>query len=257
VRIRNSEGKYITGIISSKPPHFMTEAERKKIIEISDMTIDIGAASGEEVIEKYGIAHGAPIVPDVAFEYQKDNGIMIGKAFDNRIGCALVLDVLQRLQGKKLPVNIVGGIAAQEEVGSRGAEITGRAVKPDVAIVFEGTPADDTHKQLADIQGGIRKGVQIRHRDRSYVSNPRFVKMARDIAKEKEIKFQDAVRESGGTDAGKIALSHTAVPVLVLGVPVRYIHTHYGISAYEDYENTLSLALKVIHNLSKNKIEQL
>jgi len=257
VRVRNPKGKYITGIVSSKPPHFMTEAERKKIVEVSDMAIDIGATSREEVIDKYGIEHGAPIVPDVTFEYRKDNGIMIGKAFDNRIGCALVVDVLQRLQGKELSVNVVGGISAQEEVGTRGAEITGRAIKPDAAIVFEGTPADDTHKQPAEIQGGIRKGVQIRHRDRSYVSNPRFVKMARDLAKEKEITFQDAVREGGGTDAGKIALSHIAVPVLVLGIPVRYAHTHYGISAYEDYENALSLALEVINNLSKDKIGQL
>jgi len=255
VRVRNSDGQYITGIVSSKPPHFMTEAERNKIVEISDMVIDIGATNREDVIEKYGIEPGAPIVPDVDFEYQGDHGVMIGKAFDNRIGCALVIDVLKSLRGKSLPVNVVGGIASQEEVGTRGAVITSRLIKPDVAIVFEGSPADDTHKDSYESQGALRKGVQIRHRDNSYVSNPRFIKLARELAKSKNIKFQDAVRKGGGTDAGKIALSHRAVPVLVLGVPVRYAHTHYGISAYEDYESTLALALDVIDSMTEKQIE--
>lgn len=257
VRVRNTDGEYITGIVASKPPHFMTSEERTKIFEISDMLIDVGATNRDEVINEFKIEPGAPIVPDVVFEYNEKSDIMIGKAFDNRFGCALVVEVMKALEGKKLNVNVVGAISSQEEVGTRGSVITSNNIKPDVAIIFEGTPADDSHRNEFESQGAVKKGPQIRHYDTSMIANPRFIKFARDIAKENKMAFQDAVRLGGGTDAGKIHLSNEGVPCFVIGVPVRYAHTHYGISSYSDFVGAKDWAERIIEAISKDVIERL
>lgn len=257
VRVRNSDGDYITGIVASKPPHFMTNDERNKITQISEMLIDVGATSIDEVVNDFKIEPGAPIVPDVDFEYNGKMDIMIGKAFDNRLGCALVVEVMKELESYDLEVNVVGAISSQEEIGTRGSVITSNVIKPDIAIIFEGTPADDSHRNEYERQGAVKCGPQIRHRDTSMIANPRFIKFARDIAKENNIKFQDAVRLGGGTDAGKIHLSNEGVPCFVIGVPVRYAHTHYGISSYSDFLSAKDWAKLIVSSLNTEEIDKL
>ncbi|SHJ61353.1 M42 family metallopeptidase [Paramaledivibacter caminithermalis] len=254
VRIKNSEGKYIIGVVATKPPHFMTESEKNKTLDILDMVIDIGATSRKEVLEDFKIEIGAPIIPDVEFRHNDINDTIIGKAFDNRLGCGLVIEVLKELQNEELDVNVVGTISTQEEVGMRGAVITANTVKPDVAIVFEGTPADDTFRDEFEAQSVLKKGPQIRHRDRLMISNPRFTKFAREIAKNLNIDFQDAVRLGGATNGSKIHLSNAGVPTIVIGVPVRYIHTHEGISAIKDYDDAIRWVIEIIKALNKEII---
>ena len=188
VMIKNSDNEYIKGIVATKPPHFMTKAEREKNIEINELRIDVGASSREEVIETYKISLGAPIVPDVKFE-MKPNNIMMGKAFDNRLGCAGVIDTLVSMSKKDLEVNLIGTLSAQEEVGLRGAEVSAKKAKPDIAIVFEASPADEQHKDEESSQAGLGKGVQIRHRDSSCIYHPGLIKFAKKIADENNIKY--------------------------------------------------------------------
>lgn len=256
VKIRNSEGSYITGLVASKPPHFMTPTEKTKIVEITEMLIDVGANTYEEVVEQFKIEVGAPIVPHAIFEYINVNDTMIGKAFDNRLGCALVVETMKVVESLNLKINVVGAISSQEEVGTRGSQLTSKYIKPDVAIVFEGTPADDSHRGPYERQGALKAGTQIRHRDSSMVGNPHIIKYAREIAKDKKLTFQDAIRQGGGTDAGKIHLSEKAVPTLVFGVPVRYAHTHFGVSSYEDFKTTIDWAVEIIKDLDENKINK-
>lgn len=254
VMIKNTEGKYIKGIVTSKPPHFMTAQEREKKVDISDLQIDVGATSRDEVINEFKINVAAPIVPFVEFEYNEKNGIMMGKAFDNRLGCAAVIEVLKRLENENLSINAVGALAAQEEVGTRGAQVTANTVKPNIAIVFEGSPADDVYTDKFTMQSGLNCGPQIRHRDSSYISHHRFITFAKKIANENNITCQDAVRVAGGTNAGKIHVSNEGVPTLVLGIPTRYIHTHYCYASFKDFQNTVCLAVEIIKNLNSNII---
>ena len=256
VKVRNSQGDYISGIISSKPPHFMSEAERNKSVDFTSLFIDVGASSREEVIEKFKIEVGAPVVPDVSFEFNKINDTMIGKAFDNRLGCACVMETLKALKDSDIEADVVGTISSQEESGLRGAVVSARKVKPDVAIVFEGTPSDDSFASPDEAQAVLKKGAQIRHMDRSMITHPRFVKFARNVAKEKQIKFQDAVRSGGGTNGGSIHLSNLGVPTIVIGIPVRYIHTHYGITAIEDFNSGVQWAVEIIKGLSKDIVNE-
>lgn len=254
VRVRTQSGTYIPGIVSSKPPHFMSEAERKAPVDLDTLFIDIGASSRDEVIDIFDVAVGAPVVPDVTFEIIPQNQTMIGKAFDNRIGCACVVETLRALSGDSLNVNPVGAIASQEEIGTRGAVLTARRVKPDVAIVFEGTPADDGFKPDDEAQSVLGKGPQIRHIDKSMITHPRFVQFARAIAKEAGMDIQDAIRAGGGTNGGPIHLSNEGVPTIVIGVPVRYVHTHYGISSVADYEQAIEWAKLIIQSLDASVI---
>lgn len=257
VRIRNANGDYISGIVSSKPPHFMSEAERKQTIEFDHLFIDVGATSRKEVEEVFQIEVGAPVVPDVSFEFNPLNETMIGKAFDNRIGCACVLETLKTLEEENSNANVIGTISAQEEVGLRGATITARNSLPDVAIVFEGTPADDSFTPADEAQAVLNKGPQIRHMDRSMISHPRFIQFARKIAREKNIPFQDAVRSGGGTNGGPIHLSSQGVPTIVIGIPVRYIHTHHAIATKADLDNGIQWAVEIIKALDKDVLSTL
>lgn len=254
VWVRNSEGTYILGITASKPPHFMTEAEKQAPLDMQDITVDVGATSKEEAIEKFKIRIGEPVVPDVTFEYMEQHDLMIGKSFDCRLGCASIVSTLEELKGKELNVDIVAAIAAQEEVGTRGAVVTSNIVKPDLAIVFEGCPADDTCVADYEVQTAIKYGPMLRHIDARMITNPRFQRYALDLCAKLNIPVQESVRKSGGTNGAAIHLSNKGVPTIVIGVPVRYAHTHYGISSYEDYTNGVKLACEILTRLNENVV---
>lgn len=255
VKVRNEDGDYISGIISSKPPHFMSEEEKKQQVSIDKLFIDIGATTKSEVEDLFKINVGAPVVPDVVCEFNEKNNTFIGKAFDNRIGVACVVETMKTLKKEETNNRIVGVVAAQEEVGLRGAVVTSRRVKPDIAIVFEGTPADDSFKDEDEAQSVLGKGPQIRHFDRCMITNPRFVSKVRMIAKEIGMPFQDAIRIGGGTNGGPIHLSNSGVPTIVIGVPVRYVHTHHGITRLEDFNQTVKWAVEISKRLTKEDVK--
>lgn len=254
VWVRNNEGKYIPGLTASKPPHFMTEAERRSPLEMSHITIDIGATSAEEAVRDFGIRIGEPVSPDVSFTYDETHDLMVGKAFDCRVGCAAILKTLHELKGEELNVDIAGACAAQEEVGVRGATITANVIKPDIAIVFEGCPADDTVVEPYMVQTAIKRGPMLRHIDAKMITNPRYQRYALGLAEELGIPVQDAVRASGATNGSAIHLSGAGVPVIVIGIPVRYAHTHYGISAYSDFDNAVKLACALLRRFDRELI---
>ena len=257
VRVRTKDGRWIPGITASRPPHFMNKEARDKPPPLEEMSIDVGASSLEEARDVFGIRPGAPVVPDVAFEYDEAHDLMIGKAFDNRLGCAAMLATLDALQGEELNVDVVGAIAAQEEAGCRGAEVTARTVKPQIAIVFEGCPADDTVVEDWLSQTGLRKGPMLRHLDARMITHPRFQRWALDLAEELGIPVQEAVRSGGATNGAPIHLSNQGVPCVVIGLPVRYIHSHYGFATLADFRHSVQLAVEMIRRIDARMIEAL
>ena len=254
VLVRNADGEYIPGITASKPPHFMTEAEKKAESDISNMAIDVGATSKEDAEKNFKIRVGEPVVADVKFEYLEKSDLMIGKAFDCRVGVASVIETLRSLQGADLAVDVVGALAAQEEVGTRGAKVTSRTVRPDIAVVFEGCPADDTFTVDYMVQTAMKKGPMLRFVDRAMITNPRFQRFALDLAHELEIPVQAAVRTGGSTNGCQINLSNRGVPVIVVGIPVRDAQTHYGFSSPQDCLNAVRLASAIVKRLNTEVI---
>lgn len=255
VWVRNRYGKYIPGLTASKPPHFMTEQERKAPLDVKDITVDVGAVSREEAIEVYGIRIGEPVAPDVTFTYSEETDLMVGKSFDCRLGCAAILKTMHELAGQELAVDVVGACASQEEVGVRGATVTAQVIEPDLAIVFEGCPADDTCVEPYMVQTAIKRGPMLRHIDARMITNPRYQRYALDLAEKLGIPVQESVRAAGSTNGAAIHLTGRGVPAIVIGVPVRYAHTHYGVSAYADFDNAVKLACEILKRADADLIE--
>ena len=257
VRILTRSGAEVRGVVGSRPPHFLAEGERDRLIKIDDMGIDVGAANADEVRTRFGIDLGDPIVPDSPFTPLGKEGWFLGKAFDDRAGVALMVHTLRLLAGGSHPNVVVGAGTVQEEVGVRGAQTAARSADPDAAIVLEGTPADDLPGITEDERQGVPgRGVQIRIMDPSAIMSRDFVQLAMDVAAAEGITYQVAVRRSGGTDAKAIHLHGRGVPTIVLGVPARYIHTHGGILCLDDYVAALRLVLKLVEVLDARAVER-
>ncbi|MHA8111329.1 M42 family metallopeptidase [Lactobacillaceae bacterium Melli_B4] len=251
MRVRNRDGKWITGLVGTKPPHFMTADERKQPVDASTLTIDFGTTSAQETKEVLHIDTGCPIVPDTQFEYFEDRDIMIGKAFDNRVGTAVLMTAIQELAeaGEQIAFNVVGAIASQEEVGCRGAKVTTKRVHPDIAICIEGCPADDTFTPDWLSQTGLKRGPMLRDMDSTFIANPKFQQFAIEQAEKNNIPYTRSVRSGGGMDGSELLLDQGA-PTICVGLPVRYEHTNYAIVAYDDFKNTVKLVKDILLNLN-------
>lgn len=249
-----TENGYISGVISAIPPHFMSAEQRNAPVSYESLAIDIGATSDKEA-EEFGVKIGAPVVPLSPFEYDKRHGILHGKAFDDRLGVAVVIEVLKELQDVELNVDIVGVISSQEEVGERGITAAMGNIKPDAAICFEGGPADDTFTPSYMIQDKLRGGVMIRHMDRTVICTPRFVAFAEKTAKEHGVKVQMAVRSGGGNNGAYVISANGATPVIVACAPVRYIHTFNCIAALDDVIANIDLGVALCKEINEKIIK--
>lgn len=258
VRVRNADGEYIPGIIAAKPSHFMSAAEKNSgAPDISNMVIDIGAVSQQDAMENFKVRMGEPIVPDTKLEYDEKRGLMFAKGFDCRIGCAVMIEALRRLEGEELPCDVVAVMSSQEEMGCRSSRVNVARIKPDIAIVLEGCPADDTFTESYAIQTALKKGPMFRHMDTSVICAPRFQRWTLELAKKKGIPVQESVREGGGNNAAPIQTSPFGAPAVVAGVPVRYSHTPNCISSCYDFEMTVQLIMEMLRNIDGEMIKGL
>ena len=257
VRVRNARGEYVPGIVASKPVHFQSEAEKNGgAMDMDSMVIDVGAVSAQDAVKNFGIRIGEPVVPDVTVSYDEKRDLVFGKAFDDRAGCAVLLEVLRRLEGVELPCDVVGVLSTQEELGLRSAHVTCGRVRPDAAIVMEGCPADDTFTEPYAIQTALKKGPMFRHMDRSLICAPRFQRYVLDLAHEKGLPVQESVRKGGGNNAAAVQTVGYGAPAVVAGVPVRYVHSANCITSGFDLEATVQLVVEILKDLTPEKIAQ-
>jgi len=255
--IRSKKG-LVPAVISTLPYHFWKKGERDRLIPFDEMTLDCGARSLEEARERFGIEPGDPIVPDVKSQEFGDGEYLLGKGFDDRAGCAQIIECLKAVKDIELPNTLFGVGTCQEEIGIRGAFTTARIVEPDVCIVLEGSPADDTILARPDaVQGALGRGPQIRYYDPSMIPNPKLGDLVKNLAIEEGIPYQIAVRTGGATDGAIIHKSNFGVPSIVLGTAVRYAHAPYGIISIEDFENTLKLLIELVQRLDSKTVKKL
>ncbi len=257
VRIRTRSGREHLGVITSTPPHFLSEAEKSKILTIEQLYVDVGAADRKDAEEMLGIRPGDPVAPDTACVPLSNPDLLCAKAFDNRVGIAVTIAALQQLAESTFPApgRLAGVATVQEEVGCRGAETAAVLARPDVALVIEGTPADDTPGNPGGArQAVLGKGPQIRVMDPTAIMNPRLVQFVADVATEKNIPYQIAVRRGGGTDARAFSTAGLGVASVVIGVPARYIHTHNSIIHLDDYLATVTLVTEVVRRLDAGAV---
>ncbi|KPJ52220.1 MAG: peptidase M28 [Planctomycetes bacterium DG_58] len=257
VRIETTRGP-VVGITCSIPPHALSEEERKKPVDIKNMRIDVGASSDKEAANRFGIRPGDTITPVFDFEVMRNRKMLLGKAWDDRVGCALFIDVLKRLKRVKHPNDVFGVGTVQEEVGLRGARTSAHVVNPDVCIVMEVGIADDVPgAKDEEKMGKLGAGPQITVLDHAMIPNRRLRDLAVDIAKRKKIPVQFQVLTRGATDGGVVHIHQAGVPTLYLGVPTRYIHSHAGIFHADDYTGALRLLVELMKKLDAKTVKSL
>jgi putative aminopeptidase FrvX len=247
----------VIGVIGSKPPHILSPEERKRVYERREMYIDIGASSREEA-ESFGIRPGDPVVPHSEFALMKNPKLMMAKAWDNRFGCALAIEVLRQLQDQAHPNQVYAVGNVQEEVGLRGAVTTTNLIQPDIGFALDtGIAGDTPGVGPDDAASKLGKGPVVLLYDGSMIPHVGLRDLVIDTAESNDIPFQFDKIAGGGTDAGKIHLFGAGVPSLVIGVPVRYIHTHTAIMHRDDFENAAKLLVAVIKRLDHDTVQQL
>ena len=258
VQILTRSCEKILGVIGSKPPHFLPPAQRDNPVPVEAMFIDVGASSRREASDEFGISLGDPIAPLSLFTPLTKPGLFMAKAFDNRVGMAAVIQSALELSVTDHPNELIFAGSVQEEIGLRGAKTLASFVKPDVAIVLEGPPADDTPGfSPQESQGKLGGGVQIRLYDPSAIGNPRLAELAIQTAEEANIPYQVTVRRSGGTDAGSFHIANQGIPCVVLGTPARYIHSHNAIIDIDDHLAMVSLTIALAGKLDEATVESL
>lgn len=257
VEITTSEKKSIHGVIGCKPPHVLTKEVREKAYDIEDMFIDIGASSQDEVAS-WGIKPGDMVTPYTEFRRMNGSSYLLAKAWDNRIGLAVTLKVLENLANADHPNIIYAAGNVQEEVGLRGAKTATYLVDPDIAFALDtGTAGDTPGMTPKEADSELGKGPQIIIYDASMVAHKELRDFVIKIAEELNIPYQLTVIPGGGTDAGSQHVTRNGIPSLAVTVATRYLHSHASIIHEEDYMNTVKLMTEVIMRLDKKTVENI
>jgi putative aminopeptidase FrvX len=247
----------VVGVVGTKPPHELDEDERKKVFDFKDMHIDVGAARRFDVEKKLGVRVGDAVVPWSPFQVMANPKMYMAKAWDDRVGCAVMIDVIKRLARQKHPNTVYGVGTVQEEVGLRGAQTSAAVVDPDVGFALEVSIAHDTPGFGTDEVEALGAGVAVYVYDRTMIPNRNLLDLVLDVATKRKIPYHLASIPKGGTDTGRIHLNRAGVPSLVIGVPTRYIHSHSGIIHRSDYDTTVRLVAETVKLLDKKKVASL
>lgn len=256
VEVQTRNGAII-GVIGSKPPHILDADERKKVYEKKNMFVDIGASSREEA-ESWGVRPGDPIVPASAFSVMRNPDLLMAKAWDNRFGCALAIEVLRRLQDQQHPNQVYAVGNVQEEVGLRGAVTTTNLIEPDIGFALDtGIAGDTPGVGPDDVSAKLGKGPVVLLYDATMIPHVGLRDLVIDTAHAENIPLQFDKMAGGGTDAGRMHIFGAGVPSLVVGVPVRYIHTHTAIMHRGDFEQAARLLVAVVKRLDSETVQQL
>jgi len=246
----------LTGVIGSRPPHTLSPEEKKKPMEAKDLYIDIGVRDRKEA-EGLGVKIGDPIIPKTSFVQMAHPDYLLGKAWDDRAGCALFIEVLKACQTKKHPNTLIGVGTAQEEVGMRGAQTSVRKVNPDVAIICETSAAYDIPGGELPGHKALGKGPLITLYDYGMIPNLKLRDFVIAVAERQRIPYQLTIAEHIMTDGAHIHIHAEGVPSIYLGVPARYIHSHAGIIHRPDFDNTVRLITEVVLRLDEKKVRDL
>ncbi len=252
VMLKTRGGTYIHGAIDATPPHLLKNTE-PKVPEIKDLFFDFGFASKEEAVAA-GIYLGAMIVVAGPFIELNGGRRYMSKAFDNRYGLALGLDILDTLKDEKLPFDLYVGGTVQEEVGLRGATTAAYRINPDLAVVLDCSPARDSSGDVKE-HGQLGGGILLRYVDGSMIAYKPLLDFQEACAKEAGVKAQ-FFDSPGGTDAGAIHRHGRGVLTLTHCICARSIHTNSSIIDSADYEAAKTVLLHMLRSIDAAKIAE-
>lgn len=251
VRIINKKGEHITGIIGTKPPHLMTEEERKVPLKFDNMFIDIGLSSKEEVSKVIEIGDQIIFEPNAGILH---GDFYYGKAADNRIGCYAMAKIMEKLP-ENIGAEIYACATAQEEVGLKGGKTASFKLNPDFALIIDTTVAGDMpgiEPKVSDLKLG--KGIaitMIEASGRGTIVPHKVRKMMIDAAKENNIDHQIDIIDGGMTDGALVYTNREGILTGILSVPTRYIHAPSSVFNIKDVEAAIELGIKTIEKAIK------
>lgn len=243
----------IPGVVSSRSPFLMEKEERDKPLKAKDMFIDVGL-TGKKKPESLGIRPGDPVVPVFPFTVLHGGKTYMAKAWDDRIGCAAICQVMHKLAKAALPNSVYAVGTVQEEVGIRGAATSGHAVAPDVCFAIDVNIARDLPGSSDGEPEKLGGGVSICVYDATLIPNTKLRDLVASIADRNRIPYHFSAIPFGGTDGGRIHLNEAGVPTLVIGIPTRYIHSAAGIVLRKDFDNTVKLLVEVTKALNAKTV---
>jgi putative aminopeptidase FrvX len=239
----------LQGIIGSKPPHIQKEEERKKIVTYDNLFIDIGAENRKDAA-KMGVKVGDAVSFDVKYaKIGKD--VVTGKAFDDRAGCAVMIEALKQLKSTECTVCAVGTV--QEEVGLRGATTATFGVDPDIGIALDVTIAGDV-PGVSEFDTSLKmgKGPVLTVADSGLITHPKVLRLLLGVAEENKMAYQLETGLPGTTDAARMSLSRQGVPSGTVSIATRYIHSPVGMLSLKDIENCAKLTALAIQKIQKS-----
>lgn len=238
----------INGIIGSKPIHLQDKEERNKNIKIKNMYIDIGAENREEAGKLVSL--GELIAFDSKFVEMGDECIK-AKALDDRVGCSILMEMLNGIYD----FDLYACFTVQEEVGLRGSEVAAFTVKPDLALIIEGTTCSDVPGvEKYEYSTVLGDGAAITIMDRTSYADKKLVNFIYDTAKKNNVKVQYKQTNTGGNDAGKIQLTGNGVKVASISVPCRYIHSPVSMMNKNDFESCKEIVRNVLNEFNNQDI---
>jgi len=242
----------LPGVIGIKPIHLLENGESEKVADIENLYVDIGATGKNEAQKLVPIGTTGTF----ATRFREMGPTVSGKAFDDRAGCAVLVELLRAVA--PVTCDIHAAFTVQEEVGLRGAHVAAYAVEPECAFALEGTIADDLpkNKKGTSPTTELGKGPAITVMDRSFMADRRLLALVRDTANELKIPYQIKQPGVGGTDSGAIHMSREGVPSITLSVPCRYIHSPVALLNLSDFANTVRLLQESIMCLSRDTLRR-
>ncbi|WP_216829302.1 M42 family metallopeptidase [Alkalihalobacterium elongatum] len=252
VQVRTKTG-LLTGVIGTISAHFAKFDDPKKVRNHRQLYIDIGASS-KEAAEQLGVEIGNPITWSPSMEYlgNEQTGRLVGKGFDDRAGCAVIIETLRELQGVSFAGEVIAIFTVQEEVGLRGAQVAARNVEADVAIAVDTTAVSDTPEETMDQTLHLGGGTGIKVIDFSLIAHPTVKEKLLNLANERNINFQHEVFPGIGTDGGAVSLANKGIPTGVLSIPSRYAHSPVEVIDMADLLATKDLLREFITSLNED-----
>jgi putative aminopeptidase FrvX len=244
----------ITGI---RDIHIVPQEERTKVYPRDSLFLDVGAKNAAEVAAM-GLEPGDPVVPDAPFAVMNGTQNYLGKGWDDRVGCAVVIEAMKKLAHAPHPNQIFWVATVQEEIGVRGAHTSSEIVKPEIGIAIEGGVTRDApgvHPEEAqELLGG---GPAIFLYDSSALPNLKLVSLIKQTAKEKTIPLQSDLIQGYGDDSSEMQKSNGGAPTVNMVVPVRYTHSHNGIMNRGDFDKMVDLLVAVLQKLDAKTVANL
>jgi putative aminopeptidase FrvX len=254
MNIVRNDGSFVPGVVGAKPPHLLRDKSNKQVSSFDDFHLDIGA-DDEDHARSLGIKIGQQIVFENDYKESIDGKKIFSKAWDNRFGSAMALDLLEDIDRSKLQCKFYAGANVQEEVGLRGAITSTYKLNPDLFIAVDCSPCSDTFEKT-EVGGTLGDGFMIRFYDPRALMHQGLKKFIEELAEENGIDFQ-YYSSLGGTDAAAAQLSRGGTLACTIGMPARYIHSTTSMIHKDDYKAVKAIILKMLETINWETINEI